>query len=78
MPAEGITMRWIGVALIVLGIVGLIVGGFTVTKDETKVDLGPIKVQAETKERFPVPPWVSIVAIGAGLALVAMDLRRKR
>jgi hypothetical protein len=71
-------MRWIGVALVVLGIVGLVLGGFSFTKDEKKAEIGPLEIRVEEKERFPVPPWLGLVAIAAGLTLVALDVRRRR
>lgn len=71
-------MRWIGIALIVLGIVGLVLGGFSVTEEETKAEIGPLKVKVQEEKRFPIPPWVSIVGIAAGLVLVVVDVRNKK
>ena len=71
-------MRWIGVALVVLGIVGLVLGSISVTEETAKIELGPIQGRVEQKKRYPIPPWIGIVAIGAGLALIAFDVRRKR
>jgi hypothetical protein len=71
-------MRWIGVALIVLGILGLFLGSLTVTEEEGKAQVGPVELRVEQKKRYPIPPWLGFVAIGAGLALVAVDVRRSR
>jgi hypothetical protein len=70
-------MRWIGVGLIVLGILGLALGGFSFTKEEKKAELGPLEVRVEERERVRVPPWLGFVAIGAGIVLVAADVRRR-
>jgi hypothetical protein len=70
-------MRWIGVGLIVLGIIALAIGGFSFTKDEKKAEIGPIEVRVEERERVRLPPWLGFVAIGAGIVLVAADARRK-
>ena len=70
-------MRWIGVALIVLGILALAFGGFSFTRDETKAEVGPLEVRVQERERVRVPPWLGFVAIGAGIVLLAADARRK-
>jgi hypothetical protein len=70
-------MRWIGVALIVLGILALAFGGFSFTRDEKKAEVGPLEVRVQERERVRVPPWLGFVAIGAGIVLLAADARRK-
>jgi hypothetical protein len=70
-------MRWVGVGLIVLGILGLALGGFSFTKEEKKAEIGPLEVRVEERERVSVPPWLAFVAIGAGIVLVAADARRR-
>ena len=67
-------LGWIGVALIVLGGVGLAMRGLSYTKDRTEVELGPIEVAAE--ERGFIPPIAGLVAVVAGVVLVAAGRRR--
>ena len=49
--------------LIVLGVVGFALGGFSFTHKEKVVDLGPIQASADKKESVPIPrsspasPW---------------------
>lgn len=71
-------MRWIGVSLVVLGILGLVLGGFFVTKEETKAEVGPIKVKVEDRDHVTIPPWLGFVGIVAGVALIALDRRSPR
>jgi hypothetical protein len=59
---------WIGVVLIVAGVVVLAMRGISYTKERESVSVGPVAVAAE-KKGF-VPPWVGAVAIAAGVALV--------
>ena len=60
----------VGVLLIVLGVVALAYQGFSYTKREKVIDIGPIEATAETKERVPLPPILGIVAVGAGVVLL--------
>jgi hypothetical protein len=67
----------VGLILIVAGVVGLIFGGITYTKRRDEVQLGPVGVTATQRERIPISPIVSGLAIAAGLALV-VAMRRAR
>lgn len=68
---------WIGIILIVLGIIGFITKGFSFTKKEKVVDLGPIEVQSEKKETVPIPEILSGIAIVGGIVLVIAGSRSK-
>jgi len=63
-------MKIFGIALIVLGLIGLLYGGFTWTRKDKVIDAGPIEVTAEKHERLPVPPIVGGVLLVAGIVLV--------
>lgn len=63
----------IGVILIVLGAYGLIKGGFTTQKDVVKV--GDVKITAP--EEQAIPTWASILAIVAGVGIVAVGARKR-
>jgi uncharacterized membrane protein YidH (DUF202 family) len=66
----------VGIVLIVLGIVGLAMGGFSFTRKEKVVDLGPIEATADKKESVAIPPVLGAVAIVGGVLLVAATSRR--
>ncbi len=66
----------VGILLIVLGVVGLALGGFSFTRKEKVVDLGPIEATADKKESLPVPPLLGALAIVGGVVLVAAGSRR--
>ena len=57
-------MRILGVLLVVFGLLALIYQGFTYTKRETVVDIGPVHATADRKKTVPLPP------IDGGLALI--------
>ena len=65
-------IKLLGVILIVLGILGLVYGGFSYTKEKHEANLGPIEFSVEEKERVNVPLWAGVgaIVVGAGLLLV--------
>jgi len=63
-------VKIVGIALIVLGILGLIYGGFTYTKETHEAKLGPLEFQVQEKERVNVPVWAGVGGIVAGAVLL--------
>ena len=61
-------LGWIGVLLIIAGIVVVAMRGIPYTKSHNEVEVGPLKVTSQ--ERGMVPPIAGIVAIVAGAVLV--------
>jgi hypothetical protein len=68
--------RFVSLLLIVLGIVGLAWGGVTYTRNEKAVDLGPVEVNVEKKERVRIPPVLGGISLVAGVALATLGSRR--
>ena len=66
----------VGILLIVLGVVGLALGGFSFTRKEKVVDLGPIEATADKKESVPIPPILGGLAIVGGVVLLVAGSRR--
>ena len=69
-------LAWVGVLLVVLGIVGLAVRGFTYTTQEKVVDLGPIHATADKEHNVYIYPAAGIAAIVIGGALVVFGRRK--
>lgn len=69
--------RVVGLALVVVGIVVLVVGGVFWTDRDTIVDAGPLQVQTEEREGFTVPPWLGAALIVGGIVLLAIPARRR-
>jgi len=67
----------LGVLLIILGIVGLVVGGVTYTKDKDTVDLGPVDLTVKQKDHVRIPPALAIVALLGGALLVVAGSRKR-
>lgn len=61
-------LSWIGVLLIIGGIIIVAMRGIPYTKSHNEVEVGPLKVTAQ--ERGMVTPIVGVVAIIAGAVLV--------
>jgi len=70
------TTKIIGIVLIVAGVLGLIYGGFTYTKDTTALKLGPIELKVKEKESVTVPVVVSVAAIGIGVFLLVVGRKK--
>ena len=58
------------IVLIVAGILGLVYGSFSYTKDTHDVKLGPIELSVKDKQRVNVPVWAGVGGIVAGGALL--------
>lgn len=65
------TIKIVAVVLIAAGVLGLLYGGFSYTKDTTAVKFGPIELSVKEKESVNVPIWVGVGAIVAGGLLFA-------
>jgi uncharacterized membrane protein YidH (DUF202 family) len=63
-------MKAIGIVLIVIGLAGILYGGFSWTRRDTVIDAGPIKVQADKRQSVPISPIVGAVCLIAGVVLV--------
>ena len=61
-------LGWIGVLLIIAGVVVVAMRGIPYTRSHNDVEVGPLKVTSQ--ERGMVPPVAGIVAIVAGAVLV--------
>jgi hypothetical protein len=69
-------LAWVGVLLIVLGVIGLVVENVSFTERRTVLDVGPIKVQADEQRIVPIPTIAGIVAVAVGLGLLFMSRKR--
>ena len=67
----------VGVLLILLGIVGFTMGGFSFTREKKDVDMGPIQIEHKQHKRIPISPALSLVAVVGGLVLVVAGTRGK-
>jgi len=63
-------VRILAIMLIVAGILGLVYGGFTYTKDTEQVKLGPIELSVKETETVNIPIWAGLGTLAAGALLL--------
>ena len=63
-------MKALGIALVVLGIVGLIYGGVSWTYRDKVVVAGPIEITKDKTKSLPVPPIAGAIFLVAGVLVL--------
>jgi uncharacterized membrane protein len=63
-------IRIVGIALIVLGSLGLAYGSFSYTEETHKADIGPLELSVKEEETVNVPVWAGGGAVLLGLVLL--------
>ncbi len=66
----------IGIVLILAGIVGFALGGFSFTHEKQDAKLGPLSIEHKQTETVPFPPILSAIALVGGIGLVAVGARK--
>lgn len=64
------TIRMLAIVLILGGVVGLIYGGFTYTKESHDLKVGSLELSFKDKKTVNVPIWAGAGAIAAGAVLL--------
>lgn len=59
-------IKIVAIVLIVAGILGLVYGEFSYTKDTQEAKLGPFELTVKDKKTVNVPVWAGVGAIVAG------------
>ncbi len=67
----------VGIVLILLGIVGFAMGGFSFTHEKKVVDMGPLQMEHKETENVPISPVLSGLVLVGGIALVVVGTRSK-
>ena len=65
-------VKIVAIVLILGGVLGLVYGSFSYTKETHEANLGPIELSVKDKQTVNVPVWAGVGAIvlGAGLLLL--------
>jgi len=63
-------IRVAAIALIVAGVLALLYGGFSYTKETHQAKLGPISLSVQEKETVNIPVWAGVAGIVIGGVLL--------
>jgi len=63
-------IKIVAIVLIVAGILGVVYGKFSYTKETHDAKLGPIEVSVKERQTVNVPAWAGVAAIAAGAILL--------
>jgi hypothetical protein len=66
----------IGIVLIVLGVLGLVYGSFTFTKETHQAKIGPLEFSVKEKETVNIPVWAGVGAIALGVILLVVGTKK--
>lgn len=66
----------IAIVLMAGGIFALVYGGFSYTREDTAVKLGPVEVAVQDKETVNIPVWAGVGAIAAGGIILLLGKQR--
>jgi uncharacterized membrane protein len=66
-----------GIVLIVAGVLGLVYGSFSYTKETHKAKLGPIELSVKDKQTVNVPVWAGVGAIVIGGVLLLFGSKKR-
>ena len=69
-------MKILGIVLVAGGILGLVYGGFTYTRETHETKIGPLVLSVTDKETVNVPIWAGVGAIVIGGLLLVFGGRR--
>lgn len=67
----------VGFALVVIGLVSLLVGGFRWTQQKTVIDVGPLKATTEEHKTLPIPPIVGALVLVGGIVVLVVPTKRR-
>ena len=66
----------LAIILIAIGITAFAYQGITYTTREKVVDIGPLKMTADTTKTIPLPPIVGGITLVGGIVLLVMGRKK--
>lgn len=69
-------MKNFGIILTILGIIMLIWTGFSYTKKEKVIDIGPLEVNADKEKQVNWPSYTGGILLVAGVVLILVDKKK--
>jgi len=69
-------MKTLGFIFAVVGILALVYGGISYSRQRTVLDLGPIQATATEQKNIPLSPIVGVIALVGGIVLLMVPRKR--
>lgn len=66
----------VAVLLLAAGILAVVYGGFSYTKDTTALKIGPLELEVKEKKTVNIPLWAGAGAIAIGGLLLVLGGKR--
>jgi hypothetical protein len=68
----------LGILLIVIGVIGIVYGGYTYTAKQTTVQVGPLELTAKEKKTIPISSVAGGALVVGGITLLILGGGMKR
>ncbi len=69
-------LKILAILLITAGILGLVYGSFSYTRETQEAKIGPLELTVKDTETVNVPVWAGVAAIVAGGGLLLMASKK--
>lgn len=69
-------VKIVAIGLIIAGLLGLVYGGFSYTKETQEAKIGPLELSVKDTETVNVPVWAGVGVIVAGVGLLLFASRK--
>jgi len=69
-------VKMMAIVLIIAGLLGLVYGQFSYTKETQQAKLGPLELSVKDTETVNIPVWAGVGAIVAGGGLLLFASRK--
>ncbi len=70
------SIKIIAIVLVIAGILGLVYGQFSYTKETQQAKLGPLELTVKDTETVNVPVWAGVAAIVVGGVLLLYAVKK--
>ncbi len=67
-----------GTILIIAGVLGLIYGKFSYTKETKETKMGPIELTVKEQERVEIPYWIATGTVVFGSLILLFGMKRDK
>jgi hypothetical protein len=70
------TNQVVAIVLIALGVLGLVYGSFSYTKETHEAKIGPLQFSVKEKETVNIPVWAGVGSIALGVIVLVTGRKR--